>query len=761
MARRATYGFRLNSGGSAVAAPQTIASVGLDNLTFTPDGISAQDVGNVVVTMSPTSPPASGSITIGGADAALYQLTNSGNLPCKVQAKSTTGVGTDNITLTHTHVGIGNSPFTSGTITITGSALPALTAELTFAGGTPVGGTLIYDIATGTDMGDYVAPTAGFTQKCIRSRHASLANFFIDFRPDTTGGRVEVVVWNGEVFGTVASATLRNLTGYTLVIKDAGTPINTTVIAAHNWGTRWRYQSDGGRALCRSAADVFTDGFLPPMSSAAARISGYSGVIVPPAATIPTDLNSNGTQGDGSAMSMGATPYTASGCIYTPMMLKAGGSERLLGILCPGDTGGDRPELGLITEWQADWLLRGTSTSLNTMMQQANFFSGQAGGIYLTSQATGAPINQKLNITEYKFVMAFGNDDPAGTGYYRIMHGDGQYGCGGDEHSPQILYVPWVLTEDPYFIEGIQFWTNWGTGVMSGKKASAWGNLDSDPTGLTGWNGAFTVFSYPGEERDVGWGAKNVANAWVVSPASPPSWLVPQSTYAAMSSDYTKVINKYKTDGAGNQFYDVFHSVGQTPLSTGGSDTPQSFYKGYLCSSFGFCTYLGVPTPTAAGQSAPPTWFDTLTYAFDFLRQVADPAMASGWNCQNPLLHDLGNPILISNFEGAPSGCTVGSAGVPPSGNNCVTTYAQYWTYSSAYLNNGAPYPANPSPGFIGGGSISPNTQLVFNAAAIAKSCGITGAAAVMTWMGSLIDYSYPQASFSASFACNNGFDGT
>lgn len=751
-----TYGFKKSHpphGGGGTPA-QTIASVGLDNTTFTPDGISAQDVGNVVVVMSPTSPAATGgSVAIGGADAALYQLTNGGNIPCKVQAKSTTGVGIDTITLTYTQIGISNSPFTSGTITITGSTAPALTAELTFTGGTPVGGTLVYDMALGSDIGDYVAPTAGFTQKCIRVRHASLANFFIDFRPDTAGGRVEVVVWNGEVLGTVASGYTRDLTEYTLVIKNAGSTILTRVVPTHNWGCRWRYQSDDGRALVRTASQVFSEGWLPPMSSAAARISGYSGVIVPAAPTVPDASSNDGTNGDGSPMTVGTTPYVASGCIYQFPMAKNVGTNRLLGVSCAGDDGGFRPEIGIVTEWQGDWLLRGTDSSLNTFMQQAEFFSSQANAIFLPNKTTDAPINQKADATQYKVYMNQSNSTYGS--YYVAAKGDGVYVSKGDEHSPQMWYLPYVLTEDPYFIEGQQYQTNYATLGQIYHKENTWGGLAGDATGQSGVNGAFTVWSYPAEERNVGWGVKNAATAWNMSPTSPPTWLLPKSVWAAFSSDYSKVIEWFELNGAGDQFYDVFHAVGSNP-----GDTPQSFYRAYLNSAIGFATFISCPTPTAAGQSAPPTWFANLTYTFDFFRQICDSTLSSGWNVQNPLIHDVEPANFMSNSGGAASGCTVGSAGVRPTGTNCVSTYGQLWTYCAAYLNNGAQYPGDPSPGYTGGASIG-NLGPMFGAAGIAKSCGITGAANVHTFLGSMVDYSYPKANFSKEFLCQDGYSGT
>jgi hypothetical protein len=118
-------------GGSGTTL-QSFSTITLDNFTFVPDGISAQDVGNVVVTMNPTSPASTATISLGGTDAAKFQLTNSGVLPCKVQAKSTTGTGADAITLTGTQGSTANSPYTTSPITLTGVASGA-GPSITFA----------------------------------------------------------------------------------------------------------------------------------------------------------------------------------------------------------------------------------------------------------------------------------------------------------------------------------------------------------------------------------------------------------------------------------------------------------------------------------------------------------------------------------------------------------------------------------------------------------------------------------------------------
>jgi hypothetical protein len=813
---------------------------------------------------------------------------------------------------------------------VAAGGLPNLTAELTFPGGSPVAGTLIYDIANGTDMGSYVSPTAGFTQRCIRVRHASLANFFIDFRPDVSGGRIEVLPWNGETLGTVTSKYFRNLPAYTLVVKLNGVAQSeayrgtSSSIPYHYWATRWRWQS-ALRPIIRTASQVFSGGFLPNMSLTAARYTGYTGVIVPAAPQIPDPTNANGKNGDGTAMTA-ATAYGYAGYIYQFPMIPDDSSVRLWGISCNGDNGGAGDHEGLVTKVQADWLLNNRASSLNTMMQTAEFFSCQANAIFIPDQVVGGPINQKSDVTHYMVsanaaygsfyktanggygqalttggfagsisgttltvysppdavsgikiqlgmvlksmtnggatygtaagvitpgtyivsqltgaagdvgtyqisnsmsVVAgvtitnvsynsgtglvtltlssnpgiapatyFGVQVGSGTGSFASLNGlfaagggtsgttltytiatgltltatgggvapynmncwgtNGEYQSKGDEHSPQAWYLPWVLTEDPFYIEGQQYHETYALMTNIYHKETDIGNWTNDPTGQTGVNGAFTIPIPGGEERSIGWSVKNIASCYKMSPASSPSWLLSSTYWGTVSSDVSTCIDYYKGLEPTNQLYTVFHSIGYA----NGSDTPQTFYKAYVAYCFGFADLVSLPVPAASGHSAPTTWFNQLTYMFDFIRQVTDSSLASGWNVQTPIIHDTEPPTWMSNEIPTPSGCTPGTTTTRPTGNNCVATFAQLWTYAGSYsVGPSPPYPSNPSPGFIGGnpGNLGPLVAGI----AVAKSRGVTGAAACFTFINSMIDYSFPQTSYGIPFQQQDGFDGT
>lgn len=117
--------FRVVSGGKQADAPQSFVSINLDNSTFIPNGSTAVTVGNLAITMNPTSPPAAPALlALAGTNAALFQLT-SPVLPSAVQAKAATCASppqTYSIQIVATEPGIANSPFTSSAISISCSS---------------------------------------------------------------------------------------------------------------------------------------------------------------------------------------------------------------------------------------------------------------------------------------------------------------------------------------------------------------------------------------------------------------------------------------------------------------------------------------------------------------------------------------------------------------------------------------------------------------------------------------------------------------
>ena len=693
-----------------------------------------------------------------------------------------------------------------------GGGLPALTVEITFPGGSPTASTLVYNIASGTDIGSYTAPSAGFTQRCIRVRHASLANFFVDFRPDTSGGRVEVVFWNGEVDPTgltVVSGYSRDLPSYTAVVKNAGSTVSTTKIPQHIWGCRWRYQS-ATRSEIRTRSQIFSQGWLFNMDTHSARSTGLNGstgkpwsglaytdvasggsLIVPQVpqtmATpyVPfggpdtndgiynsTTLTASAAQGDTAitVTSVGSWGHSdpiyitlADGTVYCGLVNTVSAPTIILDFPLPGpasngasvfaalrkfgyttniDTGGDRPEIGLITEWTADYLINGRASSQNSMYQQAEMTSSEF-HFFLSDVQTGACVNQKRNLSCYLSMTlgrAYNSRYEVGSGT-QWMNWDLHE---GETHQHGMPYVQYALTEDAYYLEALQYLAHWGIGFdITGREGAngsvggaasgvqyCYGNIANDATGATGINGLFTCCPYLAETRNLGWGIRNIAMCYRASLASPPSWLLPQSYYSAISSDASKVVDRGFKQSATSTWV-TFRMIANDSYW-------QTFEQAYGILGMAFADLVGMPT----GGSI--SWFTQLDYWFDWM--VQETNNTSGWNRQVPLIHDL-------RVDGSEAPFIVMST---------KTTWGQLWTAEGPTLQVGATFPSAASPG--NQSTNVGNSAAMYAAAAAGLARGATGASSAKAWVDLFIDYNFPNTADAGAgqhFFWKWGFNGT
>ena len=701
------------------------------------------------------------------------------------------------------------------------TGLPNLVARIAFPGGSPVSGPITFDIATGKDIGSYTAPTAGFAQRIFRVRNASLPNFFVDFRPDSSGGRVEAVFWNGEVDPVnlkVANGLIRDLPSYTVTITNSGSTIYSATIPHHYWATRWRYQS-AVRPVIRTSAQLFSDKFLPHMSLTAARLSGnnlskgkpWSGLpygsgagrtiqpslsrsgarsfsthyspFMPPDTITPggaqvrsTTLANNVASGattitvttstgfsrsdhiaillsDGTTFTTRITspdPQKTSWTLDFPLPNSANSgatvynAEYKLGLILYIETGGERAELGAITEWAADYLLNGTPNSLNAIRQHAEMASGEW-PFFLPDLNTNAALNFKQDLKRYKTYIDSAN---YGT-YYRAAFANLSNGWDfheQDSHFQMHPYIAYALTEDAYFLEGVQYMQAYGVGnraTMLGREGNptsshnqyGWGDLLGTPGGTGGTNGAFTNCSYYGEIRTVGNGIRNLAMAYKVSPARPPSWLLPQSYFASLSSDYSSVVNRLWTTSS-NNLHAIFRQLGQDVYF-------QAFEQAYGLMGMAIADLVGMPTGTN------PSWLTQLTFYFEMFDALTSGT--SGWNNQMPQPHDI-----VNNAKPE----------IPPLGQLNFQNYNSWGALStqlSTFMRTYASFPSAPSPGNQQGGSMG-NCNMIYAACAMAKSRGVTAATNAKEWMDTFIDYNYPNssdASMGNSMEMKCGFDGT
>jgi hypothetical protein len=184
------------------------------------------------------------------------------------------------------------------------------------------GSTFRFDERTAEDLGDYVDPGNRFRQQCLRVAHDRLP-LTVYFRPDRDSNRSELVFECGQ---TRPSAPPANLDGYRVTIERGGDEVYSAQIPGHFWFARWRWQSTP-RPIREKVGNLIAARLLPPYD--ASELGRYSKDDKPHA--------------------------------YSPMSLA--GIDPAMGAT------GERPDIGPVTGWQADYICVGTN--LSTVLAQS------------------------------------------------------------------------------------------------------------------------------------------------------------------------------------------------------------------------------------------------------------------------------------------------------------------------------------------------------------------------------------------------------
>lgn len=344
------------------------------------------------------------------------------------------------------------SPLTINVAISTPTRIP-LTAIIAYQGTV-----YIFSEATGTDLGDYV--DQHFTQRCIRATSA-LPRFAVFFRPDADGSREEVVFELGQCFDGGAPALMG---GYTAEIRQGSVLLASITVPTHYYRSRWRWQS-APRPVRANISDLITAGLLPHYDE---------------------------------SLTGGFTPATPAQT-YSPMGL-AGVNGNMAQT-------GERPDIGPVTEYQADFIC--TGRNLSSVLAQA-----EASGTipwHHRDENTGAPIDTAAypkasmynSSSPSPFLprdWALDQNNPAHT---IVLNPD-------PAHEPALAYLPFLLTGDPYYLEELQFAVNF--------------NILAQP-----WNGrAFNIY---GAIRAHAWSLRSAAQAAKLTPDVVPSWLLPRAYF--------------------------------------------------------------------------------------------------------------------------------------------------------------------------------------------------------------------------------------
>lgn len=325
------------------------------------------------------------------------------------------------------------------------------------------GKTYTYEEGDGEDLGDFVGP--GFIQRCVRVVRPDLP-LTVFFRPDRDSDRAEVVFELGRLWGT-ANAEAANLDRYHVRIERGGKKLSETDVPKHWWFSSWRWQS-ALRPVIRKTSDLIKAGLLLPYGD---RLAKY------------------------------ATPT---------LPIRYGGPMDSAGLYKAMGTTGERPDIGPVTEWQADYIVTGNRAALAASLIQA-----EAGGSipwHMRDENTGAPVDFYAH--------------PTANWYYVPQRDAENIKCTktewnvDDAHQPALAYLPYLLTGDPYHLETLQFQGTYNVGWSLYHRA-----LQNLPV------------LYPGQTRAYAWGLRTLAQLARVTPEKTPRWLLPQPYWKRMLDD--------------------------------------------------------------------------------------------------------------------------------------------------------------------------------------------------------------------------------
>lgn len=282
---------------------------------------------------------------------------------------------------------------------------------------------------------------------------------------------------------------------------------------------------------------------------------------------------------------------------------------------------GGRAEIGIVSEWAANWICNGNSAALTAMMVLADIDAGIP-WIYRGNSTNWGPVNFFRD-------RAFGYapvDRPKvlvpslSVDWIPELH-----------HHPCLSYVPYLITGDPFYLETLQMLASWLVAENAYHRQSGLQvNYDdlASPT-MPGFDQAFSGARL--QSRGYAWTIRTYAAASLATPASVPSWLLPKSYFQEML-----IINAQKADSWGSSYPHEHPELRQYPelqlqgtAETGIID--QGFFDCFLCYSIGF----------AVLQAGITAWSRYLNWMAQRPIAMASGTGSSGWDARFPAIYQF------------------------------------------------------------------------------------------------------------------------
>jgi hypothetical protein len=380
-----------------------------------------------------------------------------------------------------------------------------------------------FDSAAGEDLGIYEGEYV--RQRCLRVMRRDTP-LTVYFRPDVGLARLEVVVELGRLWLDGTGFEAAHITGpYSCEILYQGRSVAVVKVPYHWWFSRWRWQS-APRPVVREREVLLGKRLVAPYGRAGLYGAEATGQLVEWSGPMDT-----------------AAIYTAMGA------------------------GGDRPDIGLMTEFQADYLINGTSGALSSLLAQ-----GEACGtmpIHWRDEHTGALVD----VYEYPTVAASPEGKPAlPTAPPPRVSGtrsvDRRYILYESSHSPAAAFLPFVLTDDPYFLEELEAQGTFPIAV------SNWHRVRHHLPGLV----------YPGETRSFAWSMRSLFQLGMVAPERPPRWLKSRAYWRRCIADNLAYARLFMKSPA--RVHRIFRAFTRSDMVSGWQDS-------FVAVSLGVAVWMG------------------------------------------------------------------------------------------------------------------------------------------------------------------------
>lgn len=323
---------------------------------------------------------------------------------------------------------------------------------VTLTGQAPV----TYDLSMATRLDDLVTPSVR-QQNWRFPRAPALPFLDVFYRQD--GARREAIFELTDA--TFKSAPVTDLPAYTAALGVDGVTVLQGSVPIHYWGARWRLHP-GYRQRIRSIGDLVAQGLVPAMD----LIPRY------------------------------ATSVTA----YTPM--------GIADVLPYMPTTGERPDIGVVNAWAAAHIANGDGDVMDWQQQQENAeasgtipwnYRDETGRIFSIDTHPGWSIDGRFA-------------DSSAHGAAQATAPSSSTPRPDGDHKPSLAYVPYLLTDDPYWLEQLQFEANW----------SLWAAGSNKGLGL--------LFGY--QVRGTAWTLRELAHAAAATPDTTASTLLSRDYFA-------------------------------------------------------------------------------------------------------------------------------------------------------------------------------------------------------------------------------------